>query len=73
MILFATKLRGWTITSIRHAKAIGSPKTDGVKLGVWQRGGGDEAGLQRERERETAPTCLYNFAAKCSLFIALFE
>lgn len=71
MILFATKLRGWTITSTRHVNAISSPKTDGVKLGVWQRGGGDEAGLQRERE--TAPTCLYNFAAKCSLFIALFE
>lgn len=41
------------VPAIRQAKADSSQKTDGVKLGVWQRGGGDEAGLQRARE--TAP------------------
>lgn len=52
--LFDAKLRGWMTTISTHTKAISSPKTDGVKLCLAERGRGWSRATAKEGERDSA-------------------
>lgn len=50
LAFYATKLCRLMVTPGLRKRAA-HQKSNGVRLGVWSRGGGDEAGPQRERKR----------------------